>query len=80
MHPDWARGVRDQCVAASVPFFFKQWGEWAPYDRGGINSNALATPKSLDRPLQRFGKKKAGRLLDGKEWNEYPIKKGGGNG
>ncbi len=28
MHPDWARGIRDQCVAAGVPFFFKQWGEW----------------------------------------------------
>ncbi|MBL1435663.1 MAG: phage Gp37/Gp68 family protein [Rhodobacteraceae bacterium] len=29
MHPDWARSLRDQCVAAGVPFFFKQWGEWA---------------------------------------------------
>jgi protein gp37 len=26
MHPDWARALRDQCVAAGVPFFFKQWG------------------------------------------------------
>jgi protein gp37 len=32
MHPDWARSLRDQCVAAGVPFFFKQWGEWAPYN------------------------------------------------
>jgi protein gp37 len=29
MHPDWARSIRDQCAAAGVPFFFKQWGEWA---------------------------------------------------
>lgn len=29
MHPDWARGLRDQCKAAGVPFFFKQWGKWA---------------------------------------------------
>lgn len=29
MHPDWARRLRDQCAAAGVPFFFKQWGEWA---------------------------------------------------
>lgn len=29
MHPDWARSLRDQCVAAGVPFLFKQWGEWA---------------------------------------------------
>ena len=28
MHPDWARSLRDQCVAAGVAFFFKQWGEW----------------------------------------------------
>jgi len=33
-HPDWFRGLRDQCQAAGVPYFFKQWGEWAPlYDR-----------------------------------------------
>lgn len=30
MHPQWARDLRDQCVAAGVPFLFKQWGEWAP--------------------------------------------------
>lgn len=28
MQPAWARSLRDQCAAASVPFFFKQWGEW----------------------------------------------------
>lgn len=30
MHPDQARSLRDQCKAAEVPFFFKQWGEWLP--------------------------------------------------
>lgn len=30
MHPAWARALRDQCAGASVPFLFKQWGEWAP--------------------------------------------------
>lgn len=28
MHPDWARSLRDQCEAAGVAFFFKQWGAW----------------------------------------------------
>lgn len=28
--PDWVRGVRDQCLQASVPFFFKQWGGYTP--------------------------------------------------
>lgn len=31
MHPAWARSLRDQCAGAGVPFLFKQWGEWAPY-------------------------------------------------
>jgi len=26
MDPDWVRSVRDQCLAAGVRFFFKQWG------------------------------------------------------
>ncbi len=26
LHPDWARSLRDQCAAAGVPYFFKQWG------------------------------------------------------
>lgn len=33
MHPDWVRGIRDECKSAGVNFFFKQWGEWAPADR-----------------------------------------------
>lgn len=30
MHPQWARDIRDQCKAAGVPFFFKQFGAWLP--------------------------------------------------
>jgi len=33
-HPAWVRSARDQCVAAGVSFFFKQWGEWAPHGDG----------------------------------------------
>lgn len=33
MHPDWVRSVRDQCRAAGVAFYFKQWGEWLPTNR-----------------------------------------------
>lgn len=32
MHPDWTRALRDQCAAAGVAFFFKQWGAWGPDD------------------------------------------------
>lgn len=30
MDPRWAKSLRDQCKAAGVPFFFKQWGDWTP--------------------------------------------------
>lgn len=53
MNPDWARDIRDQCIAAKVAFHFKQFGEH--------NSD-----------LVWVGKKKAGRILDGREWNELP--------
>ena len=72
MHPDWVRSLRDQCAAAGVPFHFKQWGEFAPYDRGAVDSTLLATPKALDGPMGRVGTKAAGRLLDGVEHNAFP--------
>ena len=46
MDPAWAADLRDQCLQAGVPFFFKQWG--------GRN------------------KKKAGRLLWGRTWDQMP--------
>lgn len=39
MHPDWARRLRDECVTAEVPYFFKQWGRWgdlAPLNDRGV--------------------------------------------
>lgn len=33
-HPDWARSLRDSCSAAGVPFLWKQWGTWIPYEQG----------------------------------------------
>lgn len=49
MDPAWVLEIKDQCIQANVPFFFKQWG--------GKN------------------KKKTGRLLNGKTYDEYPVKK-----
>jgi protein gp37 len=34
MQIDWARSLRDQCTAAEVPFFFKQWGGRTPKANG----------------------------------------------
>ena len=43
---DWVREIRDRCLSAKVPFFFKQWG-------GVI-------------------KKRNGRVLDGRTWDQMP--------
>ena len=47
--PEWVIDIRNQCVAAKVAFFFKQWGGRSP--------------------------KTGGRLLEGKEWNQFPAKR-----
>lgn len=110
MHPEWARYLRDQCQAAGVAFFFKQWGEWLPFGQsgftawhahtsrngnlrrpqgkwwghadfndgaGGPNTHTLGPVETLmidNHGTQgvRIGKRAAGRLLDGREWNEVP--------
>lgn len=41
MHPDWARGLRDQCASAGVPFLFKQWGEFSGH---GIDADGEIEP------------------------------------
>ena len=34
MHTSWVRYLRDECAAARVPFFFKQWGGATPKANG----------------------------------------------
>ena len=73
MHPDWARSVRDQCEAAGVPFHFKQWGEWRPTHERRCNDPGIKGKPwhnfDPDTSVCRLGKKKAGRLLDGRMHN-----------
>ncbi len=87
MHPAWPRSLRDQAQAAGVAFHFKQWGEWAPFDQPWALDNVRPLAKD-ERwmnsagghgfhgdevwRMRRAGKKAAGRLLDGREWNEFP--------
>jgi protein gp37 len=81
MHPDWARSLRDQCVAAEVPFLFKQWGAWAPTRFVGIGNQGerfAYVGEPVDKNghraiMERVGKKAAGRELDGRTWDEYPA-------
>lgn len=32
LHPEWVRHTRDFCSKNNIPFFFKQWGEWLPFE------------------------------------------------
>ena len=46
MHPDWVRGIRDQCIASETPFFFKQWGA---HNRQGQRVGKKRAGRFLDR-------------------------------
>jgi protein gp37 len=75
MHPDWVRSIRDQCQAAGVAFFFKQWGEWAPVDQEPNEKLArwLKYHHYGDgQVMLRVGKKVAGAMLDNRKWQEEP--------
>ncbi len=98
--PSWIEDLRDRCTNAGVAFFFKQWGEYEPYEEDAqppfwndqhgrcIDGHALDIidsesggmgkgwhEESLHSPyaFRRVGKHAAGRLLDGREWNEMPV-------
>lgn len=93
IHPEWIRGLRDQCQAANMPFFFKSWGEWKTvYDRDTDDPDwqrCLIPKNNRERYLnleggygfhgdrivfiRRIGRKTAGRMLDGREWNQFPV-------
>lgn len=79
MHPAWARSIRDQCAAAGTAFFFKQWGEHrlVPSYDGSEEWPARwfsdVPPRTGDiARMDRVGKKRAGRLLDGVAHNAMP--------
>lgn len=80
MNATWAYDLRDQCTAVGTPFFFKQWGE---YKHVGYTSGAAGDDEGegwiFDAPDHRMrpymwkcGKKKAGRVLDNRTWDEFP--------
>ena len=88
MMSGWVRDIRDQCADAGMPFCFKQWGEWVMGlgARGGFINlmNGINRawsdvdcqeigPAGHGYVVCRLGKRKAGRLLDGRTWDEFPA-------
>jgi protein gp37 len=88
MRPQWARLLRDQCRAGSLPFFLKHRGEWLDADEVADRAGVLrplnytaAEAVAAGRPIEfhsdgttliHVGRKAAGRMLDGRLWEEYP--------
>ena len=62
MPASWVRDIRDRCLGAGVPFFFKQWGK------------ASNNPDPNDPSAKsNGGTAKGGRMLDGRAWDEMPL-------
>ncbi len=75
MHPEWLASLRDQCVDANIKFHFKQWGNWRPVSSDQVNGRAtrqLLTASGQPFTVANLGKKAAGRLLQGRTWDEFP--------
>ena len=77
---EWFRLLRDQALAARIPFLLKSRGEWL--DSKSVRyqsqpSGPVPAPNDVLAMLggdvyQRVGKKLSGRSIDGKEWSEVP--------
>lgn len=74
--PTWFRELLAQCMAADVPFHFKQWGDWAPGQGLNFAAARKKASQAADGTLMiRMGKKLAGRSLDGTIWDGLPRTK-----
>lgn len=75
LDPAWVRALRDQCKPAEVAFHFKQWGAWYPIDgsRGETTRSRTRLTVKSGQVMARASKKIAGRLLDGRTWDETPA-------
>jgi protein gp37 len=78
MHPDWARAIRDACVAESIPFHYKQHGVWVHDSQLHGSTLPSGTPTlvwpdgSRSYDLGRAAKA-VGHALDGVVWEEFPA-------
>lgn len=70
MHPDWARGIRDQCISSDIAFFFKQWGLYGPTP--GIFHHHQPYKFEDGTVVYRCTKAQNGRMLDGEYWEQFP--------
>jgi len=74
VHPNWIRNLRNQCEKANTSFFFKQWGEYQPITT--TDGRQILPFADYDIKIKfgfkKVGKNKAGCLLDGKQYKQFP--------
>jgi protein gp37 len=81
LHPQWAKNIRDQCVSANVPYLFKQWGQFLPaedpraqaYSYEDDSCEHQWDESTFGHSIRVRSKHQAGRLLDGRTWDEFPV-------
>lgn len=73
MNPVWARQLRDQCAAAGVAYFFKQWGAWGPVEVEDLQNGDWFHNFGEGQVVLHVGKKAAGRRLDGVTHDAMPV-------
>lgn len=71
MNPDWVRGLRNQCEENGIAFHFKQWGHWVPEELLTEQQKRVLVMDGYR--LAAAGKKLAGRILDGRTWDQLPA-------
>ncbi len=81
-HPQWILALRDRGLAQGVAYFHKQWGMWVPQSQASVAVVARSTQKrhSTGRHAWdngevswRVGKTRAGRTLEGRTWDQFPV-------
>ncbi|MCC6470769.1 MAG: phage Gp37/Gp68 family protein [Alphaproteobacteria bacterium] len=58
LQPEWVREMRNQCTAAKVPFFFKQWGGLRPKSGGRtLDGREWSEWPTAEVPINRSGRR-----------------------
>lgn len=83
-HPSWHTHLRDLCMKAGIPYFFKQWGAYSPIRQIGgrfdhrerIDTRVMMSGEYGGHngwPMKRQPKHLSGRTLEGVEYNQMPA-------
>ncbi len=73
MPPDWARAAREFCKYYGIPFFFKQWGEWAPWEPDDAPFFRSQTGQYVDSHIAPWLDKDGESLYDDPQCQKWDV-------